>query len=402
MATGNHNFPSIFPIGGFRLGTASAGIKTQGRKDLVLMEIAQGSSVAGIFTQNAFCAAPVVTAKRHLQLTTPSYLLTNTGNANAGTGDQGLADALSCCKQVASLMDVDTQQVLPFSTGVIGEPLPIEKIISALPDVVNNLSEEGWAEAAEGILTTDTRPKAASQICNIGEKAVTISGISKGSGMIKPNMATMLAYVATDAVVDNELLYRALRLANEKSFNRITVDSDTSTNDSVILVATGASGVEINEDNFEQFLASLTEIFISLAQAIIRDGEGANKFVSVIVEGAVDTQEALTVAYTIAESPLVKTALTASDANWGRILAAIGRSGLSNFDINNVKVSLNSVLIVDQGARAASYTEDLGQRAMQSEDIEILVQLNRGNANETVWTTDLSYEYIKINAEYRT
>ena len=299
-------------------------------------------------------------------------------------------------------MDVDTQQVLPFSTGVIGEPLPIEKIISALPDVVNNLSEEGWAEAAEGILTTDTRPKAASQICNIGEKAVTISGISKGSGMIKPNMATMLAYVATDAVVDNELLYRALRLANEKSFNRITVDSDTSTNDSVILVATGASGVEINENNFEQFLASLTEIFISLAQAIIRDGEGANKFVSVIVEGAVDTQEALTVAYTIAESPLVKTALTASDANWGRILAAIGRSGLSNFDINNVKVSLNSVLIVDQGARAASYTEDLGQRAMQSEDIEILVQLNRGNANETVWTTDLSYEYIKINAEYRT
>ena len=402
MATGNHNFPSIFPVGGFRLGTASAGIKTQGRKDLVLMEIAQGSSVAGIFTQNAFCAAPVVTAKRHLQLTTPSYLLTNTGNANAGTGDQGLADALSCCKQVASLMDVDTQQVLPFSTGVIGEPLPMEKIIPALPDVVNNLSEEGWAEAAEGILTTDTRPKGASQICNIGEKAVTISGISKGSGMIKPNMATMLAYVATDAVVDNELLYRALRLANEKSFNRITVDSDTSTNDSVILVATGASGVEINEDNFEQFLASLTEIFISLAQAIIRDGEGANKFVSVIVEGAVDTQEALTVAYTIAESPLVKTALTASDANWGRILAAIGRSGLSNFDINNVKVSLNSVLIVDQGARAASYTEDLGQQAMQSEDIEILVQLNRGNANETVWTTDLSYEYIKINAEYRT
>jgi len=402
MATGNPNFPSIFPIGGFRLGTASAGIKTPGRKDLVLMEIAQGSSVAGIFTQNAFCAAPVVTAKRHLQLTTPSYLLTNTGNANAGTGDQGLADALSCCEQVASLMNVDTHQVLPFSTGVIGEPLPMEKILSALPDVVDNLSEEGWTQAAEGILTTDTRPKGASQICNIGEKTVTISGISKGSGMIKPNMATMLAYVATDAVVDNELLYRALRLANEKSFNRITVDSDTSTNDSVILVATGASGVEINEDNFEQFLASLTEIFISLAQAIIRDGEGANKFVSVIVEGALDTQEALTVAYTIAESPLVKTALTASDANWGRILAAIGRSGLSNFDINNVKVSLNSVLIVDQGARAASYTEDLGQQAMQSEDIEILVQLNRGNANETVWTTDLSYEYIKINAEYRT
>lgn len=402
MATGNYVFPPMLPISGFRLGTASAGIKTVGRKDLVLMEIAEQSSVAGIFTQNAFCAAPVVIAKRHLQSTTPRYLITNTGNANAGTGDQGLADAITCCQQIASYMHSDTEQVLPFSTGVIGEPLPMQKILDAFPEVVENLTEEGWEEAANGILTTDTRPKGASKKFAIGKKEVTITGIAKGSGMIKPNMATMLSYIATDAVVDNELLYRALRLANEKSFNRITVDSDTSTNDSVLLVATGASGVEINEDNFELFLAQLTDIFISLAQAIIRDGEGAKKFVSVRIESADDAQEALAVAYTVAESPLVKTALTASDANWGRILAAVGRAGLNNFDINKVQISLNSIPIVMQGARAPSYTEEQGQKAMQSEDIEILIQLNRGDASETVWTTDLSYEYVQINAEYRT
>lgn len=402
MATGNYVFPSMLPISGFRLGTASAGIKTVGRKDLVLMEIAEQSSVAGIFTQNAFCAAPVVIAKRHLQSTTPRYLITNTGNANAGTGDQGLADAITCCQQIASHMHSDTEQVLPFSTGVIGEPLPMQKILDAFPEVIENLTEEGWEEAANGILTTDTRPKGASKKFAIGKKEVTITGIAKGSGMIKPNMATMLSYIATDAVVDNELLYRALRLANEKSFNRITVDSDTSTNDSVLLVATGAGGVEINEDNFELFLAQLTDIFISLAQAIIRDGEGAKKFVSVRIESADDAQEALAVAYTVAESPLVKTALTASDANWGRILAAVGRAGLNNFDINKVQISLNSIPIVMQGARAPSYTEEQGQKAMQSEDIEILIQLNRGDASETVWTTDLSYEYVQINAEYRT
>lgn len=402
MATGDYSFPKILPITGFRLGAASAGIKTAGRKDLVIMEIAEGGSVAGVFTQNAFCAAPVTIAKSHLDLANPKYLLINTGNANAGTGDQGLADAVKCCEQVASLLGVESQQVLPFSTGVIGEPLPMDKILTALPEVIDNLSEEGWAEAAEGILTTDTRPKGASHKFNLGESEVTISGISKGSGMIKPNMATMLAYVATDAAVDSELLHLALRLANEKSFNRITVDGDTSTNDAVMLVATGASGVEVNEDNFAQFLAQLTDILTSLAQAIIRDGEGANKFVSVVVDGAVDAKEALDVAYTVAESPLVKTALTASDANWGRILAAIGRAGVKDLDINKVQVSLNSVLIVEQGARASSYKEEFGQQAMQSEDIEILVQLNRGDAKETVWTTDLSYEYVQINAEYRT
>jgi len=402
MATGNSNFPEILPVSGFRLGTASAGIKKVGRKDLVLMEIAEGSSVAGVFTQNAFCAAPITIAKKHLNMAMPSYMLINTGNANAGTGDQGLADAEKCCEHVASLVGVGSQQVLPFSTGVIGEPLPMDKILTALPEVIDNLSEEGWAEAAKGILTTDTRPKGATHKFNLGESEVTISGIAKGSGMIKPNMATMLAYVATDAAVDSELLHCALKLANEKSFNRITVDGDTSTNDAVMLVATGASGVEVNEDNFEQFLAQLTDILISLAQAIIRDGEGANKFVSVVVDGAVDAKEALDVAYTVAESPLVKTALTASDANWGRILAAIGRAGVKDLDINKVQVSLNSVLIVEQGARASSYREELGQQAMQSEDIEILVQLNRGDVKETVWTTDLSYKYVQINAEYRT
>jgi glutamate N-acetyltransferase/amino-acid N-acetyltransferase len=402
MATGNSQFPLISPVSGFRLGATSAGIKTPGRKDLVLMEIGKGSSVAALFTQNAFCAAPVIVARDHLNSGMPSYLLVNAGNANAGTGDQGIADALQCCEQLALSVSAEAQQVLPFSTGVIGEPLPVDRIISALPGLVSQLTERGWSEAAEGILTTDTRPKGASLRFELGGKEIVVSGICKGSGMIKPNMATMLAYVATDAAVEQELLHRALKLANEKSFNRITVDGDTSTNDAVVLVATGASEVEINENNFELFVAHLTDLFTRLAQSIVRDGEGANKFVAVVIEGASDQYEALAVAYTIAESPLVKTALTASDANWGRILAAIGRSGIVDVDINKVQISLNSVLVVDKGGRAPSYTEAAGQQAMQSEDIEILVQLNRGRATETVWTTDLSYEYVQINAEYRT
>lgn len=402
MATGSGKFSTLYPVGGLRLGTASAGIKTAGRKDLVLMEMAAGSTVTGVFTQNRFCAAPVMVAKRHLQADASRYMLINTGNANAGTGEQGVADALKCCQAVADAVDAQPQQILPFSTGVIGEPLPVDRLLAALPSAIDNLSEQGWAEAAEGILTTDTRPKGASLQFDINDAQVTITGISKGSGMIKPNMATMLGFVATDAAVNEELLHRAVRLATEKSFNRITVDSDTSTNDSVMLIATGSSGVEIDESTFEAFLAQLAEVFIALAQAIIRDGEGASKFVSVIVEGAEDTQEALDVAYTIAESPLVKTALTASDPNWGRILAAIGRSGVEDLDVSKVQLSLNSVLIADCGGRAASYTEAQGQQAMQPEDIEIRVALNRGQATETVWTTDLSYEYVRINAEYRT
>jgi glutamate N-acetyltransferase/amino-acid N-acetyltransferase len=401
MATGSDKFPTMYPVEGFRLGTTPAGIKVAGRKDLVLMEIA-GGSAAGVFTQNRFCAAPVIIAKQHIQQTAPSYLLVNTGNANAGTGDQGIADTLSCCQAVADETGAEIQQILPFSTGVIGEPLPVDTICNAVPASKENLAVDGWHDAAEGILTTDTRPKGASIQCDINGSQVTITGICKGSGMIKPNMATMLGFVATDAAIDEELLHAALRKANGKSFNRITVDGDTSTNDAVVLVATGASGVQIDESNFELFLAQLTGIFTELAQSIVRDGEGANKFVTVNVEGAETVQEALSVAYAVAESPLVKTALTASDPNWGRILAAVGRADVSDLDVSKIQIHLNSVLIAENGGRASSYTEAQGQQAMQAEDIEITIQLNRGQVCETLWTTDLSYEYVRINAEYRT
>ena len=402
MATGSGQFPVMHAVSGFKLGTTSAGIKTAGRADLVVMELAAGSTVAGLFTQNAFCAAPVIVAKEHLSSASPRYFLTNTGNANAGTGQQGLSDALQSCKTLSAAAEVNVTQVLPFSTGVIGEPLPMGALLPAIPSALDNLAEQGWAEAATGILTTDTRPKGASLTYAVGDTEITITGICKGSGMIKPNMATMLGYVATDASVDPELLHRALRLANEKSFNRITVDSDTSTNDAIMLVATGRSGVVIDETLFAQFVEQLSLICIDLAQAIIRDGEGATKFVSVIVDSAKDSAEALAVAYTIAESPLVKTALTASDANWGRILAAIGRAGIADLDVNRVQLQLNGVLIAEQGSRATTYNEELGQQAMASEDIEIQVSLHRGQASETVWTTDLSYDYVRINAEYRT
>lgn len=402
MATGKNTFPTMHPVAGFQLGTTSAGIKVAGRKDVVVMKIEQGSTVAGVFTQNRFCAAPVHIAKQHMQLTTPSYFLINTGNANAGTGEQGMADSLSCCQAVADAAKVAPQEVLPYSTGVIGEPLPVDLICHAVPAALDQLSENGWADAAEGILTTDTRPKGASIQCDINGSPVTITGICKGSGMIKPNMATMLGYVATDAVIDEELLHAALQKANGKSFNRITVDGDTSTNDAVMLVATGSSGVQIDEANFELFLEQLTAIFTELAQSIIRDGEGANKFVTVTVDSAENIKEALAVAYAVAESPLVKTALSASDPNWGRILAAVGRADVSDLDVSKIQISLNSVLIAENGGRAPSYTEAQGQQAMQAEDIEILIQLNRGQVSETLWTTDLSYEYVRINAEYRT
>ena len=280
----------------------------------------------------------------------------------------------------------------------------MEKLLGGIPQAVEALNENGWSDAAEGILTTDTRPKGASLQFSLegSTDLLTITGITKGSGMIKPNMATMLGFVATDAQVDPELLHRALHLVANKSFNRITVDSDTSTNDAVVLAATGASGAVIDESNFEQFVAQLDTVFIELAQSIIRDGEGASKFVSVVVDSAVDSAEAVKVAYCIAESPLVKTALAASDANWGRILAAVGRAGVDNLDVNKVSISLNQVLIVEQGGRAASYTEKAGEQAMAAEDITIQVSLNRGSAAETVWTTDLTYEYVRINAEYRT
>ena len=401
MATGTSELPELHPVLGFKLGTTSAGIKSADRPDLVVMEIAEGSSVAALFTKNAFCAAPVTVCKERLARCTPRYLVTNTGNANAGTGEQGLLDATQTCSALATLAGVEIDTILPFSTGVIGELMPIDKLLAGLPNAFEQLSESGWTDAAQGILTTDTRAKGSSTQFG-SDKPVTITGIAKGSGMIKPNMATMLAYVATDAVVNEELLHRALTLATEKSFNRITVDSDTSTNDSVVLVATGASGVTIDEESFDSFLENLCQVFTDLAQAIIRDAEGSTKFVSVVVDTASNQSEALKVAYTIAESPLVKTALSASDPNWGRILAAIGRSGIEDLDVNEVQILLNSVLIADHGARAPSYSEEAGQAAMQPEDIEIRVCLNRGDASEVVWTSDLTHEYVRINAEYRT
>ena len=401
MATGTSELPELHPVLGFKLGTTSAGIKSADRPDLVVMEIAEGSSVAALFTKNAFCAAPVTVCKERLARCTPRYLVTNTGNANAGTGEQGLLDATQTCSALATLAGVEINTILPFSTGVIGELLPIDKLLAGLPDAFEQLSESGWTDAAQGILTTDTRAKGSSTQFG-SDKPVTITGIAKGSGMIKPNMATMLAYVATDAVINEELLHRALTLATEKSFNRITVDSDTSTNDSVVLVATGASGVIIDEESFDSFLENLCQVFTDLAQAIIRDAEGSTKFVTVVVDTAINQSEALKVAYTIAESPLVKTALSASDPNWGRILAAIGRSGIEDLDVNEVQILLNSVLIADHGARAPSYSEEAGQAAMQPEDIEIRVCLNRGDASEVVWTSDLTHEYVRINAEYRT
>ena len=400
MAVGQQLFPTMHPVSGFKLGTTCAGIKTADRPDLVVMELAEGSTVAALFTQNAFCAAPVRLCKDHFSTESPRYLVVNTGNANAGTGAQGMADAEQTCSALATLAGVAVNAVLPFSTGVIGEPLPMQPLLAGLPDAYHNLSEQGWADAAQGILTTDTRPKGSS--LQYGDQPITITGISKGSGMIKPNMATMLAYVATDALVDAELLHVALRQVCDKSFNRITVDSDTSTNDSVVLIATGASGVVVDEGNFDQFVAHLQSVFVDLAQAIIRDGEGASKFVSVSVNGALDQDEALRTAFTVAESPLVKTALFASDPNWGRILAAVGRADIDQLEIDQVQIWLNSVLIVDAGARAPSYTEEAGQQAMAADDIEIKINLNRGAAEDTVWTTDFSYDYVRINAEYRT
>ncbi|OUS16074.1 bifunctional ornithine acetyltransferase/N-acetylglutamate synthase [Gammaproteobacteria bacterium 50_400_T64] len=407
MAVGSGELPPMFPVKGFQLATGCAGIKVAGRKDLVIMALAEGSEIAAVFTRNAFCAAPVQVAKKHLSdatnLNGVRYLLTNTGNANAGTGEQGLNDALQSCASLAAIAGVDAAQVLPFSTGVIGEPLPMKPLLAELPATFATLNENGWAEAAEGILTTDTRPKGASCQIEINGETITVTGIAKGAGMIRPDMATMLAYVATDAKCSPEYLQQILNDAVNSSFNRITIDGDTSTNDSLVLVATGQSGVALNSDADKTLLAEAVEqVCIELAQAIVRDGEGATKFVTVQVDGGASVEECLKVAYTVADSPLVKTALFASDPNWGRILAAIGRAGVADLDVNRIKVWLDTVLIAEQGGRAATYTEQAGQQVMNQEALIIRIDLARGNVSETVWTTDLSYDYIRINAEYRT
>jgi glutamate N-acetyltransferase/amino-acid N-acetyltransferase len=396
--------PALRPVAGFRIGTVAAGIRKPGRRDLVVMELAPGSVCAAVFTRNQFCAAPVLVAREHLRQDRPAWLLINTGNANAGTGTQGLQDARACCAALAAHAGCAVSKVLPFSTGVIGEPLPAARIISALPAACAALAEDGWVDAAHGILTTDTVPKGASKSIELDGRTVTITGIAKGSGMIRPDMATMLAFIATDAVVEADALQQCLSAAVEKSFNRITVDGDTSTNDACVLVATGAAGGAALVSGGAQYAtlcAAVRAVCVELAQAIVRDGEGATRFVTVSVEQGRDSAECLQVAYTIAHSPLVKTALFAGDPNWGRILAAVGRSGLVDLDIRPVEIYLDEVCIVRDGGRSPQYTEADGQRVLQLPEYTIRVLLGRGQSDEQVWTCDLSYDYVKINAEYR-
>jgi len=405
MAVGLGPLPTLHPVPGFELGISSAGIKRPGRKDIVVMRCAEGSSVAGVFTLNAFCAAPVILAKQRVGGAV-RYLLTNTGNANAGTGESGLANAARTCAKLAELTGVDASAVLPYSTGVIGEPLPVEKIEGALQAALDDLSVDNWAAAATGIMTTDTLPKGASRQFQIDGVTITVTGISKGAGMIRPNMATMLGYIATDAKVSQSVLQDLIRDGANKSFNRITIDGDTSTNDCCMLIATGQANLpEVTEAKgplFDALKKAVFEVCMEVAQAIVRDGEGATKFVTVEVNGGSNHQECLDVGYAVAHSPLIKTALFASDPNWGRILAAVGRAGVPDLDVSKIDVFLGSVCIASKGCRATTYTEEQGSAVMAEAEITIRIELGRGDCSETIWTTDLSHEYVKINAEYRT
>ncbi|MGI9251493.1 MAG: bifunctional glutamate N-acetyltransferase/amino-acid acetyltransferase ArgJ [Pseudohongiellaceae bacterium] len=422
---GKKEFHSVL---GVRQAAVASGIRHQDKLDLVLLELAADSTVAGVFTRNAFCAAPVAVAKSHLTQGQGRYFLINTGNANAGTGATGEQAALACCKKLAQLAKVETEQVLPFSTGVIGEPLPVTPITAALPAALAALNENNWPTAAQGIMTTDTQPKLRSTQLKLNGKPVNITGIAKGAGMLKPNMATMLAFVCTDAALPQTTLHTLLQKAANASFNRITVDGDTSTNDACILAATGHSGIALNgsldnglnangdgsaaldkgsdvsgdDKDWKNFSAAVLNIFQQLAQDLIRDAEGASKFITITVSGGATNEECFKVAYTIAESPLVKTACFASDPNWGRILAAIGRAGLADLDIKTVEIYLGKIPLVQDGGLHPNYSEAKGQAEMTKPEINIHVALNRGKAEETVWTSDLSYDYVRINAEYRT
>ncbi len=391
-------------VAGIRLGATCAGIKYPDRRDLVVIEATAGTRAAAVFTRNAFRAAPVTVARVHLAAASPRYLLINTGNANAGTGRQGLTDAEASCQTLAELTGCTSLEVLPFSTGVIGESLPLFRLVAGLPAALAALRADGWEDAAHGIMTTDTRPKWASRRLTIAGREVTVTGIAKGAGMIRPDMATMLAFIATDAEVDEGPLRQVLTEAMADSFNAITVDGDTSTNDSCVLLATGQSGAILSAsgDEAERFAAAVREVCIELAQAIIRDGEGATKFITVQIEGGRDIAECRQVAYAIAHSPLVKTAFFASDPNWGRILAAVGRAGLNDVEIDRVALHLDEVCIVRDGGRAPDYSEEQGQAVMARSEITIRVELGRGVAAARVWTTDLSFDYVRINAEYRT
>ncbi|MBQ62230.1 MAG: bifunctional ornithine acetyltransferase/N-acetylglutamate synthase [Gammaproteobacteria bacterium] len=402
MAVGEVGF-DFCVVAGARMVSTPCGIKSGGAHDLVMFEFAEGSVTAAVYTKNLFAAAPVNVGRSHLQQTSPRYFLINSGNANAATGDEGIADSLTCCKSLSQLAGVRTEEVIPFSTGVIGERLPVSRITDALQDMLPHLSESNWLEAARGIMTTDTRPKIVSRQTEILGEEITITGIAKGSGMIQPNMATMLSYIATDALLSQQTVQDMLVKATARSFNRITVDSDTSTNDSCMLTATGASGVDIDKEPSAGgvFYEALEELMIELAQGIIRDAEGATKFVEVrVINGSVE-KDCLNIAYAIANSPLMKTAIFASDANWGRIVMAIGKAD-ADIDVSKLDVYIGDVQLMSKGGKASDYEESMGANAMSGEEISITVDLNAGDFSETVWTSDLSHEYVRINAEYRT
>jgi glutamate N-acetyltransferase/amino-acid N-acetyltransferase len=396
-------------VSGIALGYAEAGIRKANRKDVLVMSLAPSATVAGVFTTNRFCAAPVQVCKAHLEgLNMASApiraLVVNTGNANAGTGDAGLAAANATCAALASLLHCDAAQILPFSTGVILEPLPVDRLVAGLPQAIANLKEDNWFAAAEAIMTTDTQPKAASSSVVINDIKITLTGISKGAGMIKPNMATMLGYLAFDAKVAQPVLEHLVVQAANQSFNCITIDGDTSTNDSFMLIATGTSALEINEidsPEYEALAQAVLQLSQRLAHMIIRDGEGATKFITIQVEEGRDREECRKIAYSIAHSPLVKTAFFASDPNLGRILAAIGYAGVNDLDVNLLNLYLDDVWVAKQGGRNPDYREEDGQRVMQQSEITIRVKLARGTASATVWTCDLSHEYVSINADYR-
>jgi glutamate N-acetyltransferase/amino-acid N-acetyltransferase len=395
----------IAPVPGIRLASIAAGIRYRDRDDLVLMELPEGGSAAAVFTRNAFCAAPVLVARQHLDKITPRYLLINSGNANAGTGETGLAASFETCRLLAAATGVAMNQVLPFSTGVIGEDLPTEPFARAIPGLLRELDENNWELAAQAIMTTDTVPKLASRQFDVDGSTVTVTGMCKGAGMIRPDMATMLAYVATDAACNQDNLQQALHEAVAPSFNSITVDGDTSTNDACVLVASGVSTVAVDDDRSDAgrlFRQAVNEVCMELARAIIADGEGATKLVEVLVEEAENDGQARSVAYTVAHSPLVKTALFASDPNWGRILAAVGRAGVEGLDIGKVRIWLDDLCIVSGGGRDAGYTEAAGQEVMAKDAFVIRIALGRGEAAARILTCDLSFDYVKINAEYRT
>jgi glutamate N-acetyltransferase/amino-acid N-acetyltransferase len=398
---------SLHAVAGVRLGTARAGIRKPGRRDVLVIELAPGAAAAGVFTRNRFCAAPVQVCREHLAGEGGGRiraLVVNTGCANAGTGQPGLADARATCEALAARLGCDAAQILPFSTGVILELLPMERLVAGLDPAVADLAPAQWAQAAEAIMTTDTLPKAASRRASIGGVPVAVTGIAKGAGMIRPNMATMLGFVATDAAIAPALLQRWVREAADASFNRITVDGDTSTNDAFVLVASGAAGLRVQADTdpgAAELKALIVEVARELAQAIVRDGEGATKFITVRIEGARNEVEASAVAYAIAHSPLVKTAFFASDPNLGRILCAVGYAGIDDLDTAGIDLFLDDVHVATAGGRHPGYREEQGQRVMKQAEITVRVVLGRGSAQTTVWTCDLSHDYVSINADYR-